>query len=537
MKIMLTLFVLSILCSYALSSETETQSTSLVTFQTNKWTAKDSILPNGKKLFSTNGEFSLHMRESDCRLVLQKKNGASIWLSPQVKRRNCFAVLRGTSNFEIMSGNIVVWSTNTAPKFSGKGPYRMYINKKGNPIVKNNENKCVWALYGCPMTSIIQKFKTATPKKKWNIVRRIMRIQKKRRRGLPIRQLPLARGAPIIKNQLPLPLKSQNPPKPLPKLIIKPKEVKRLKALVNNDGEDALDQIKKSLRGIANKKQMRKLTILVNNEATWEQLRKVAVRKAKKLAKKEVKRLKRLDKKVAKQKPKRIRTKKVLIRRILSASWFTQFRRQPIIMNIRRAPRRILIRKKNKNTPRTQRNIKRAPRAISGARRQPRVAKRTRKQSKKAAKKAKKQPRGTNRRVIRQTRAIKRILKKSANIRGNISFFARLRRYIRANRWKKVARLIALPPRSRNSNSRIRKVLTSPIPKKYVNKKRLELYQDKKLVWNWRRTFRGYWQRVCRRWWWRRHCFSVYRRNYYMYRHYYYTTQWKFRWVNYKQLE
>jgi hypothetical protein len=400
-----------------------------------------------------------------------------------------------------MSGNIVVWSTNTAPKFSGKAPYKFYINKKGNPIVKNNENKCVWALYGCPMTSKIKKFKTATLKKKLNIVKRIMRIQKKRRRGLPIRQLPLAKGAPIIKNQLPLPLKSQNPPIPLPKLIIKPKEVKRLKALVNNNRKDALNQIKKSLRGLTNKKQIRKLTILVKNEATWEQLRKVAVRKAKKLAKKEVKRLKRLDKKVEKQKPKRIRTKKVLIRTILSASWFTQFRRLPIIMNIRRTPK---------------------------------VAKKARKQSKKVAKKARKQPRGTNRRVIRQTRAIKRILKKSANIRGNISFFAKLRRNIRANRWKKVARLIALPPRSRNSKVKRTLKLRKTIPKKNVNKKRLELYQDKKLVWSWRRTYRGYWQRVCRRWWWMRHCFSVYRRNYYMYRHYYYTTQWKSRWVNYK---
>ena len=49
MKIMLTFFILTVLCSYALSTETEILSNNQISALTLKWNVKDSILPNGKK--------------------------------------------------------------------------------------------------------------------------------------------------------------------------------------------------------------------------------------------------------------------------------------------------------------------------------------------------------------------------------------------------------------------------------------------------------------------------------------------------------
>ena len=549
MKIMLTFFILTVLCSYALSTETEILSNNQISALTLKWNVKDSILPNGKKLHSANGKFYLHMSESDCRLHLKNSEEKTLWTTPTTKTRNCMAILRGSSNFEVVSGNIIVWSTRTSAKESGKGPYRMYINKSGNLIVKNNVNNCIWALYGCPVTKTLQAFKAATPQKKWAIARTLFKIQARRTGGLPIRQLPVAKTAKKIPNQTPKILKRQTPPAPLPSIIIPKGRYTYLKNLFIEEGEDALSQLKKSLKGKVSRRQVRKLEKLVAKDVQWPNLKKMAKRNIKKQAKREIQRLKKLDRQAAARKPKPIKTRKQLTRRISNMFWM---RRVKTLVARRAKPKQI------KNVLRKMGNVRGKPsfwrrlgRALRrGARRVKRGVTRAARSTGRGVTRA---ARTVSRGVTRGARSVSRgVTRASRSVGRGVTRAARtvgrgVTRAARAvgrgvktearrvnNIFRRIVRLVAF--RSVTKSQRKRVQLTSR-SRRLVTKKRLELYRKNVLTWHWRTTFTGYWQRVCRRWWWWRSCWNVYRRNYYSYRHYYYTPQWNYRWVEKTVLE
>ena len=327
MKMMLSLFVLTVLCSHALSSTTETNS--LVSSSSSSlWKRKDSILPNGASIHSKNGQYTLTMNRATCQLIVKKKTGKILWSSPKTKKRNCYAILRGNSNFEIMSGKITVWSNNTANKEKGKGPYRLTLDNKGNPIVKNNRMKCAWALFGCPVSKRkLRKIKRAPPKKQFELIKKLMKKQAKKRKGLPIKQLPVAKGAPKIKNQLPKILKRKTPPKkPKKKLLIKKSKARKLKKLLKRKGTGAIRKLAKSLKGKVPKKQLKKLKKLVKRGASWKKMKRIAMRKLKQKEKKMKRKIK--NKKRSKpKKPKIPKTKRQLVKQIKKLTWMQKIKR------------------------------------------------------------------------------------------------------------------------------------------------------------------------------------------------------------------
>lgn len=463
MKVMLSLFVLTVLCSHALSSTTETTTHSLTSSESNSlWKRKDSILPNGAALYSKNGQFTLTMSRATCQLIVKKKTGKILWRSPKTKKRGCFAVLRGNSNLEIMSGKIKVWSNNTAAKQKGKGPYRLTLDNKGNPIVRNNRSKCAWALFGCPVSKKkLRAIKKANPRKQFRLIKKLMKKQAKKRKGLPTKQLPVAKGAPKIKNQLPKILKKKTPPKPKKKLVIKKKKFNKLKKLLKRKGKKAFKKLAKSLKGKVPKKQIRKLKKLIKRGVSIKKMKKIAMRKLKRKVKKAVKKAKRKDKKALKKKAKKPKTKRQLVKKVKKLTWMQQVKRMVM---------------------RRQRPYK-----------------------------------------------IKRFMKRRGNVRGNVRFWRKMTQMIRARNWNQVARLIALPAHKKKIEFRR--------PKRWVTRKKYVRYYKRWRTWRWRRTYRGYWQRVCRRFLWWRRCRNVYRRRYYNYRYYYWTGAWRYKYVYYRRLE
>lgn len=243
------------------------------------------------------------MSRATCQLIVKKKSGKKLWSSPKTKKRNCFAVLRGNSNLEIMSGKIKVWSNNTAAKQKGKGPYRLTLDNKGNPIVRNNRSKCSWALFGCPVSKKkLNAIKKASPRKQFKLIKKLMKKQAKQRKGLPTKQLPVAKGAPKIKNQLPKILKKKTPPKPIKKkLIIKKSKFRKLKKLLKKKGKKAIKKLAKSLKGKVPKKQIRKMKKMIKRGVSMKKMKKIAMRKLKRLQKKDIKKCKKKDKKALKK--------------------------------------------------------------------------------------------------------------------------------------------------------------------------------------------------------------------------------------------
>merc|ERR1712160_207506 len=228
-KIMGSLFVLTVLCSYAFCSAAEIKSLTSDT-SLSLWKRKDSILPNGASIYSKNGQCTLSVNRATCQIIVKKKSGKILWKSIKTKRRNCYAVLRGSSNFELQSGKIKIWSTNTANKQKGKGPYRLIVDNKCNPIVKNNRGKCAWAMFGCPVAKKkLKAIKKASPRKQFKLIKKLMKKASKK-----------------IKNQIPKTKKT--PPKPKKKLVIKKSKMKKLKKLMKKKGgKGALKSLKKSL--------------------------------------------------------------------------------------------------------------------------------------------------------------------------------------------------------------------------------------------------------------------------------------------------
>jgi len=124
---------------------------------------------------------------------------------------------------------------------------------------------------------------------------------------------------------------------------------------------------------------------------------------------------------------------------------------------------------------------------------------------------------------------IKRMMKKLGNVRGNVRFWRKMTQMIRTKNWNQVARLIALPAHKKKIEFRR--------PKRWVTRKKYVRYYKKWKTWRWRRTYRGYWRRVCRRFLWWRRCKNVYSRRYYNYRYYYWTGAWKYKYVYKRTLE
>jgi hypothetical protein len=402
------------------------------------------------------------MSKATCQIIVKKKTGKILWRSPKTKKRNCFAVLRGNSNFEIMSGKIKVWSNNTANKQKGKGPYRLTLDNKGNAIVRNNRMKCAWALFGCPVPKKkLKAIKKASPRKQFKLIKKLMKKQAKKRKGLPTRQLPVAKGSKKIKNQLPKVLKQKTPPKPKKKLIVKKSKARKLKKLLRRKGKGAVKKLAKSLKGKVPKKQLRKLKKLIKKGASWKKMKKIAMRKLKRKVKKAIKKAKKKDKKAKNTKPKKAKTKRQLIKKIKKLTWMQK--------------------------------VKRA--------------------------------------VMRRERPykIKRMMKKLGNVRGNVRFWRKMTQMIRSRNWNQVARLIALPAHKKKIEFRR--------PKRWVRRKKYVRYYKRWRTWRWRRTYRGYYQRVCRRFLWWRRCRNVYRRRYYNYRYYYWTGAWRYKYVWYRRLE
>merc|ERR1712032_1079715 len=201
-------------------------------------------------------------------------------------KRGCYAVLRGNSNFELVSGKVKVYSSNTASKQKGKGPYRLTLDNKCNAIVRNNRNQCAWALFGCPTPKRkLKAIKRANPRKQFRLIKALMRKKKAKKKGGLVR-LPVAKGAKKIKNQLPKILKKKTPPKPKNKLLVKKSVLKNLKKDLKKNGAAALKHLKKSLKGKAPKKQLKKLG------KSMKQIKALAMRKLKKKVAKAVKKAK-----------------------------------------------------------------------------------------------------------------------------------------------------------------------------------------------------------------------------------------------------
>jgi len=288
-----------------------------------------------------------------------------------------------------------------------------------------------------------------------------MKKQAKKRKGLPIKQLPVAKGAPKIKNQLPKILKRKTPPKkPKKKLLIKKSKARKLKKLLKRKGTGAIRKLAKSLKGKVPKKQLKKLKKLVKRGASWKKMKRIAMRKLKRQLKKVAKKEKKKNKKAKKQKPKVIKTKKQLVKKIKKLTWMQK--------------------------------IKRA--------------------------------------IMRRERPwkIKRMMKRLGNVRGNVRFWSKMTQMIRSRNWNQVARLIALPARQKQIEFRR--------PKRWVTTKKYVRYYQRWRTWTWRRTYRGWWQRVCRRFLWWTRCRNVYRRRYYNYRYYYWTGAWRYKYVYSRKL-
>jgi hypothetical protein len=437
MKMMLTLFVLTVLCSYAFTSQLETysNSNSLVSSGSSAntlWKKKDSILLADNTIYSKNGKFSITMVGETCQIVVKQKSGKILYRTIKTKKRNCYAVLHGNSDFEIMSGKHKVWGTNTSNKEKGKGPYRLTINNKGNAIVRNNQSKCAWALFGCPVSkSKLMKIKKAAPKKQFQLIKKLMKKQAKKRGGLPIKQLPIARGKPKIKNQLPKILKRKSKPKLKKKLIIKQKKVKKMKNLIKKGGKKALRKLTKSLKKIkVPKKQLKALKKLVKKGTSWKKMRKIAMKKLKRIQKKEVKKIKKTIKKNKGKKPKKIKTKKQLLKKVKKLTWMQQ--------------------------------IKSA--------------------------------------IMRRVNPVKvkNMMKRLGNVKGNVRFWAKMTQNIQQKNWNQVARLIALPEASkRNEFKRPKRWVTRGRYVRYYATWRTWRWRGEYRIWYQRYCRRYWWWRRC----------------------------------------
>merc|ERR1712127_620592 len=127
----------------------------------------------------------MSVNRATCQIIVKRKSGKILWRSVKTNKRGCYAVLRGNSNFELVSGKIKIYSSNTANKQKGKGPYRLTLDNKCNVIVKNNKSKCAWALFGCPVAKKkLKAIKKASPRKQFKLIKKLMRKKKSKKKGL-----------------------------------------------------------------------------------------------------------------------------------------------------------------------------------------------------------------------------------------------------------------------------------------------------------------------------------------------------------------
>ena len=333
MKYTLTLFVITILCSYALSTALEATVHSLIS--NNNMNRKDSTLNAGRLIHSKNGEYTLTITADSCQMVLKDKNQKNLYSTPVTKSRDCRLVLRGSSNLEIKSGKTIVWSTRTSPAQSGKGPYRLTITNKGNPIVRNNQRQCVWALFGCPIPAEVKKkIKSAPPKEAYRLIQRIMTGQRQRRNSSPLIQLPVAKGKPRIQNQKPKFLKrnhdkSVKPSAPASKFVVSPKVVNRVRRLFsgsNLSSPRTVKRITRSLKGKASKREIKQLKRLVKQGLSWEELRRRALRKIQKDINRKKAKLAKRSRNVVPGKMPVITSKRQLIKKVAQLTWVEQIK-------------------------------------------------------------------------------------------------------------------------------------------------------------------------------------------------------------------
>merc|ERR1740130_1540408 len=154
------------------------------------------------------------------------------------------------------------------------------------------------------------------------------------------------------------------------------------------------------------------------------------------------------------------------------------------------------------------------------------IKKKSKKQLKKQKRKTRKPKKVKAKKPKTKKQLVKKVKKltwmqKIGNVKGNVRFWRKMSKMISTKNWNQVARLIALPAHKKKHEFRK--------PKKWVTKKKYFRYYKKWKTWRWRRTYKGYYQRVCRRILRWTRCRNVYRRRYYNYRYYYWTGAWKYK--------
>jgi hypothetical protein len=332
MKQTLSLFILTILLSYALTTAVVATVHSLTS--STKWSRKDSILKAGRLIHSRTGGFTLTLTEGTCQMVLRNNEQKVLFQTPVQKDKKCRLILRGNSNLEIQFGKVIVWSTATAPKHGGKGPYRLTINRLGNPIIRNNQKECVWALFGCPIpAAVVNRIKNAPPKQAFAHIKSMEKKRLAARRNVsPLRSLPIARGKPVIKNQVPKFVKRNSnrdqKPRAIPKRLGLPqKKLEKVQNLLTGT------RTRRNVRGIVRTlglkgKPARQITRLLIGGYTWPQINKRVLRTlAKKVKKaKRTNRLKRQRRRSARKINvfKRFRTRRQVRKAVRKLTWIEQ---------------------------------------------------------------------------------------------------------------------------------------------------------------------------------------------------------------------
>jgi len=319
---MLTLFILALLCSNALTSELllSSQAENTMTSQTTQRFILNTLRTN-ESIYSRDGKYKLTMNDN-CNLIFKKVKGKVLWTTGlNGKFTGCKAVLMGDSNFEIISDRkTILWSTNTSKKFAGSRTYKLAINKAGNIVVKNKDGKCVWALYGCPLPAkLISRINDTTPQKAIKLIGDFTKIIRDQRKVLPNVQLPLAKNKPVIKDQTPVVFR---PEKPKP-VVIKPIITKKI-FRDSIGGGGGLRVIINKIRDSVPQKEVKRVVEMIKKGDTYDKIKE----KAKKEIKKKHEDFKIKDKKIEpKKKNEDFKTEKKIHDSIKNTTWMKNIKK------------------------------------------------------------------------------------------------------------------------------------------------------------------------------------------------------------------
>jgi len=308
---MLSLFTLALLCTYAFTTDLSLQ---LSTSLTSKGFILNTLRPN-ESIYSRNEKFKLTMNEN-CNLVLKRVKGKILWTTGlNGKFINCRAVLKGDSNFEVISERgVTLWSTRTSLRFANSRNYRLTVLSDSNIMVKNKKGECVWALFGCPLPkNLVKKINSLGGNKAIIFIQKFIKIVNERRKGLPTKPLPIANNKPVIKFQIPAVLK---PVKPKP-IIIKPIIGPKIFEKLINDKINGIRKIINRLRGLIKDGKTSILIKLIKGGTTYNELKRKAIDSINK----KIKQFKNKEKFVSPKINLNFKTKKVIFKKLDNTSW------------------------------------------------------------------------------------------------------------------------------------------------------------------------------------------------------------------------